>query len=219
MTQKENRMYKLYWSPGSANMTPHALLEEIGAPFELIEVDLDAGKQRSAEYLKLNPHARVPTLVYDGDQVMYEAAAISLFLAERHPELGLAPAPGDPRRARFLQWMVYLTNTLQEGLMHYWHADNFIPGADRQAELKQAAEQRVWRMFSFLDGELAARGPFLCGDRLTLCDYYLVMIARWTRLMAKPAHTLPHINKLVRTVKERPGYARMLKAEGIDQPA
>jgi glutathione S-transferase len=74
-------------------------------------------------------------------------------------------------------------------------------------------------MFSFLDGELAARGPFLCGDRLTLCDYYLVMIARWTRLMAKPAHTLPHINKLVRTVKERPGYARMLKAEGIDQPA
>ncbi|HEX6121137.1 MAG TPA: glutathione S-transferase N-terminal domain-containing protein, partial [Dongiaceae bacterium] len=62
-------MYKLYWSPGSANMTPHALLEEIGAPFELIEVDLDAGKQHNPDYLKLNPHARVPTLVYDGDRV------------------------------------------------------------------------------------------------------------------------------------------------------
>ncbi|HET6621755.1 MAG TPA: glutathione S-transferase family protein [Dongiaceae bacterium] len=212
-------MYKLYWSPGSANMTPHALLEEIGAPFELIEVDLDAGKQHNPDYLKLNPHARVPTLIYGGGHAMYEAAAISLFLLERHPELGLAPLPGDPRRARFLQWMVYLTNTLQEALMHYWHADNFIPGVERQADLKQAAEQRVWRMFSFLDGELAARGPFLCGDRLTLCDYYLVMIARWTRLMAKPAHTLPHINKLVRAVMERPGYARMLKAEGIEQPA
>jgi hypothetical protein len=33
MTQKEIHMYKLYWSPGSANMTPHALLEEMGAPF------------------------------------------------------------------------------------------------------------------------------------------------------------------------------------------
>jgi glutathione S-transferase len=51
-------MYKLYWSPGSANMTPHALLEEIGVPFELIEVDLDAGKQHNPDYLTLNPHAR-----------------------------------------------------------------------------------------------------------------------------------------------------------------
>lgn len=211
-------MYKLYWSPGSANMAPHALLEEIGAPFELIEIDLDAGRQRSAEYLRLNPHARVPTLVYDGDQVMYEATAISLFLLERHPEVGLAPQPGEAKRGRFLQWMIYLTNTLQEGLMQYWHADNFIPGAERQADLKKAAEERVWRMFSFLDGELAVGGPFLCGERLYFCDYYLAMIARWTRLMAKPAHTLPHVNTVIRAVLARPGYARMLKAERIEQP-
>jgi len=211
-------MYKLFWSPGSANMTPHAVLEEIGAPFELIKIDLDAGQHRKPEYLKLNPNARVPTLVYDGDEVMYEAAAISLFLLERHPETGLAPAPGDAKRARFLQWMVYLTNTLQECLIHYWHPDNFLPDAARQADLKQAAEVRAGRLFAFLDGELAAHGPFLCGERLYLCDYYLAMIARWTRLMAKPAHTLPNINTLIRAVLARPGYARMLAAEGIDQP-
>lgn len=211
-------MYKLFWSPGSASMTPHAVLEEIGAPFELIKIDLEAGQHRSAEYLKLNPNARVPTLVYDDDQVMYEAAAISLFLVERHPEAGLAPAPGDAKRARFLQWMVYLTNTLQECLIHYWHPDNFLPDATRQADLKHAAEARVGRLFAFLDGELAAHGPFLCGERLYLCDYYLAMIARWTRRMAKPAHALPNINRLIRAVLARPGYARMLAAEGIDQP-
>ena len=32
-------MYKLYFAPGSAAMAPHAMLEEIGAPFELIKVD------------------------------------------------------------------------------------------------------------------------------------------------------------------------------------
>ncbi len=39
--------------------------------------------------MRLNPHGRVPTLVYDGENVMYEAAAICLFLCERHPEAGL----------------------------------------------------------------------------------------------------------------------------------
>ncbi len=79
-------MYKLYWAPGSAAMAPHAMLEDIGAPFELIKVDTANGEQRSPDYLKLNPHARVPTLVYDGEQVMYESTAICLFLADRHPE-------------------------------------------------------------------------------------------------------------------------------------
>ena len=55
-------MYKLYFAPGSAAMAPHAMLQDIGAPFELIRVDTKAGEQRSADYLKLNPHARVPTV-------------------------------------------------------------------------------------------------------------------------------------------------------------
>ncbi len=44
------------------------------------------------------------------------------------------------------------------------------------------------------------------------------MLVRWTRLMATPAHTNPSLNTLVRAVMARPAYARMLKAEGIEQP-
>ncbi|MGH6930871.1 MAG: glutathione S-transferase family protein [Dongiaceae bacterium] len=211
-------MYKLFWSPGAANMTPHAMLEDVGAPFELIKVDLDLGQQRDPKYLKLNPHARVPTLVYDDDRVMYESAAISLFLTERHPEARLAPLPGDPDRGLFLQWMAHLTNTAQEALMHYWHPDFYIEGPTRQAELKDAAEQRTGRIFAFLDRQLATNGPFLCGPKLYVCDYFLAMLARWTRRMANPAHANPRINALVRAAMARPGYARMLAAENIEQP-
>ena len=79
-------------------MAPHALLNEIGKPADFIKIDDDKNEQKGAKYLRVNPHGRVPTLIYDGDKVMYESAAICLFLTERHPEAVLAPKPGDPDR-------------------------------------------------------------------------------------------------------------------------
>ena len=212
-------MYKLYWSPGSAAMAPQALLNEIGKPVELIKIDDDKNEQKGAEYLRINPHGRVPTLVYDGDRILYESAAICLFLTERHPEIGLAPRPGDPDRGPFLQWMAYLTNTLQEALMHYWHANYFVDGEAEQKRVVLKAEARSDEMFGFLDGVLGKSGPYLCGRNFYACDYYLAMIARWTRKMEKPAIRHPEIRRLVRTCLARPAYAKMLSAQGIDQAA
>ena len=78
-------MYTLYWSPTGANMAAHAALIEIGAPYELVLVDIDKGEHRTEAYRKIQPHGRVPAL-RDGDLVMYESAAILLYLADRHPE-------------------------------------------------------------------------------------------------------------------------------------
>jgi glutathione S-transferase len=211
-------MYKLYWSPASANMTPHAMLEDIGVPYELIRVDTSQGEQRSPGYLKVNPHARVPTLVYDGGKILYETTAIALFLAERHPEAGFAPSLDSPDRPPFLQWMAYLTNTVQETLRHWWHPERFVDGIDGQANVKAKAEQGLAGMFRFLDQLLATSGPYLCGRTFYVCDYYAAMLAQWTGDMATPAHANPHVNRLIRAVMQRPGYARMLKAEGIEQP-
>ncbi|MBL9034995.1 MAG: glutathione S-transferase family protein [Rhodospirillaceae bacterium] len=212
-------MYKLYWSPGSANMTPHAILEEIGVPYELIKIDTSKGEQRNPDYLKVNPHARVPTLVYDGGKLMYEAAAISLFLIERHPGTGLAPEPGHADRAPFLQWLAYLTNTVQEACMHWWHPENFVAGEDHQAAVKRTTEARLAKMFGLIDAHLAQSGPYLCGNTFYACDYYCAMLARWTRAMTAPAHTHPRVRDLVRAAMARPAYARMLEMEGIAQPS
>lgn len=101
--------------------------------------------------------------------------------------------------------------------MHWWHAENFIAGADRQADLKRAAEGRLAKMLGFLDAHLARSGPHLCGASFYACDYYAAMLARWTRAMDKPAQSYPHVRNLVRAAMARPGYARMLAAEGITQ--
>ena len=212
-------MYKLFYSPGSAAMAPQVVLNAIGVAHELILIDDEKNEQKNAAYLKFNPHGRVPTLVHDGDQVMYESAAICLFLLERHPEAGLAPAVGHPDRGLFLQWMAYLTNTPQEALMHYWHGEYFTDGAERQKALSLKAEQRCDEMFGFLDGVLKRSGPYLCGKNFYACDIFLAMLARWTRKMAKPAVTHPEISRLVRHCLAQPAYAKMLKDQAIEQTA
>ena len=211
-------MYKLFWSAGCANMVVHAALREIGVEVEMIGLDFDKGDQRSAEYLKYNPHARVPTLVYDEGQVMYESAAIAMFLAERHPSADLAPLPGHPDRGAYLQWMAYLTNTLQEAIMQWWNPDWYVDGTEPQAALNKRVEKRINDMADFLDAHLAAYGPHLCGNRFYVCDYFLVMLVRWSRAMERPLHKLPHINALVERTLLRPAYRQMLLEEGIDQP-
>ena len=208
-------IYRLYWDRGSANMAPHAVLHEIGCPFELVRVDGSKGENRSAAYLALNPHHRVPTLVH-GDRVMYEAAAIVLYLCENHPQAGLMPAVGAPGRHLFLQWLFYFTNTLQEELQHWWHADNYIDDPAAWQELKAVAERRLGVMFSKIDSTLAADGPYMLGPVFTAADLYLVMLCRWTRGMARPATSYPHIGQLVGLVTARPAWAAMMRDEGID---
>ncbi len=122
-------MYQLHYFPANANAAPHMVLEEIGAKYELCLVDRATKAQKSKEYLKINPNGRIPTLV-DGDLVLFEAAAIVLHLADRHPEAGLAPAVGTADRSRFYQWLTFLTNSLQEELM-IWQYPDRLAGTQR----------------------------------------------------------------------------------------
>lgn len=204
-------MYTLYWSKGSANMACHAAMIEMGVPFKLVEIDADKGEQKSADYLKINPNARVPTLIEDG-RVMYESAAILLYLCEKHPEAKLMPPVGSTSRARSLQWLFYLTNTPQEALMNWWHADNYLDNGAEQAALKAGAERRLAKMWTLLDREIA--GPYMLGSDCTAVDLFLTMVAHWSRKMAKPARSYPRLGKLMSLVEARPSWQRMMADEG-----
>ena len=71
-------------------MATHAIFEELGVSYELIEIDLAKNMQKSPEYLAINPNGKVPTLVHEG-RVIYESAAILLYVIDQYPESGLAP--------------------------------------------------------------------------------------------------------------------------------
>ena len=101
-------MIQLYYYPGNASLAPHMLLEEIGEPFELVLVDRANAAHKSAGYPKLNPNGQIPVLV-DGEFVLYEAAAICLYLADRYAQAKLVPQLATDERAHLYQWLFWCT--------------------------------------------------------------------------------------------------------------
>jgi glutathione S-transferase len=206
-------MYTLYYAPGTASMVVHLVLLEIGAPHELRRVDLEAGAQRDPAYLRLNPGGHVPTLLIDGEPYA-EAAALALLLGERHPEAGLAPAPGAPLRPAYLQWMLYLANTLQPAFRWWFYPD---AAEGDVAVVKDNARRRIEAVWDRLDAHLGAHGPHLLGDALSVADLYGTMLMRWSRNMPRPATGWPHLGALAARIKARPSWKRLYEIEGLTE--
>ena len=208
-------MYTLYFSPGTASMTPHLALLEIGAPYELKRVDIDAGDNRKADYLKLNPTGRVPTLLIDGEP-FYETAALLMHLADRHPEARLAPPPGTPDRARWYQWIVHAANMIQPAL-RLWYYPSDIAAPDLEARVKDAVQKQLTGYWSTLDAHLDQVGPYLLGETYSAADGMLTMLMRWSRNLPKPAIEWPHLHALAQRVTARPARKTMYQREGLTE--
>ncbi len=207
-------MYTLYYMPGRANLAPHIVLQEIGAPYRLVLVDFNTQAQHDQDYLALNPNARVPTLI-DDDLVAYEAAAITMHLADCHGEAGLAPLPATAKRARYYQWMTYLTNTVQEALNQWFHPNYFVDGEQAEDAFKANAERRLEDMWGILDEALSS-APYLLGDKFSACDAYLFMLACWQNELPRTTRQHTNVGRFFELVRKRPSVVRTFEAEGID---
>lgn len=206
--------YQLYFSPGSASLAVHWFLLDAGLAHELVRLNLDAGEQKRAEYLKLNPNGLVPTLIVDGKPI-FECAAILLLLAERHGELGYAPAVTSPDRAMYLQWMVHFANTLQPAF-RTWFYPHEAAGAEHAEAAKQQAQARIEATWDRVDAHLAQR-PYFAGAALSATDFLGTMLMRWSRNMPKPATEWKAIAEYARGMKARPSFRALYEREGLTE--
>ena len=205
----------LYYAPGAASLLVHWLLLELDVPHQLRLVDTAAKQQKTPEYLALNPNGVVPTLVIDGVP-QHEAAAMAMVLAERHPQAGLGPAAGDPRRADYLQWMFNLANMVQPLFRQWWYPGE--PAGEANADAIRAhCAPRIEAEWQRIDDHLAAHGPHLLGDELSIADFYLTMLMRWSRNMPKPATEWPQLATLAQRMKARPSFKVLYEREGLTE--
>lgn len=173
----------LYYAPDNASLAPHIALRRIGVPFELVMIDKSKNDQNSDWYKALNPHQRVPTLVHrdteNRDTIVREAAAICLYLDDQFPAAGLMPPAKSHKKAVALDWLIYLTNTVQADLMVWNYNFRYAQTETQKASLRDMTAARLVQMFKTLDQHLATSGPWISGDAPNCADYFLLMLAGW----------------------------------------
>ena len=146
-------------------------LTELALPYERIDAGMSYGRTREADYLAMNPNARIPTLV-EGDYVLWESNSILRYLCLAHGR-GTPIYPEKPKsRAGVDRWLDWTLSTLQPVDRPVFWALVRTPVEQRDmiAIQKDAdAEAMEWRI---VDGQLATR-RFIQGDDFTLADIAL----------------------------------------------
>ena len=207
-------MYRLHAIPDFASTIPHLALAQIGAPFDLVIEDSDAGTLDSPAYRAVNPLGLIPAM-QTPDGPMFETAAILMYLDERHPGV-LGPAPGAAGRAAYLTWFMFITNTIHPLTMLLVHPERAAGEACQAAASREVAAQLADRL-AHLDRALAA-DPALGHAGI---GFYLAVLLRWAQVFAAvPADaidpaTLPAIRKLVARIEALPAALHVARAEGL----
>ena len=171
--------YQLFYAPDSAAMGTRVMLEEIGAPYELIESTIDMVKPRPPEQMAINPNGWIPVLKWE-DSAMYECAAITVFLCDRHPEAGLAPALDDPMRGLYLQTLVYFSSSVQNAFQLNYYPDRFADTPGDEPSAQKRGIRRLRETWGIVNDQIGDN-RWMLGERFSALDIYLFMLTTWLR--------------------------------------
>jgi len=181
------------------------MLEEVGQPYQLLDKSTRVDDLHSAEYLRLNPNARIPTLV-DGDLVLWESMAINLYLAQKYegpmhcasPEvLGLAA-----------QWSFWAMLEIEHLLLHLLEHRAVLPEFARDVSAVERNELLLKKPLTVLNCCLAGRG-YLAGDGFTVADLNVAGILAWGKIARLDLSAHPDLARWLDGCLARPAYARV----------
>lgn len=158
-------MLHLYTDSSPNGFKATIALEELGLPYQLHPVSIDAGAHRQPAFLALNPHGRIPVLVDDDTGiVLFESAAILLYLAEKTGQLLPADPQGRWEAIKWLQFHAASVGPIIGQRVHFeLFADTPIPSAI--ARYQQLMDDAL----TVLDHRLADH-PYLAGEHYSIAD-------------------------------------------------
>jgi len=201
---------KFYSWPMSSGARTHWALEELGVPYEYVQLDRSKAEHKTPEFLAINPNSKIPALVDDG-VAYFESLAIALHLGERYGvERGLWPTTAKDR-ADALSWSVWGLVELQYNLREYIYHGLATPISYKpEGQSKAAAEFNhgaTKRNFAMLDRRLADREHVL--GAFSLVDTVVGATVRFGQMMGVKIDGVPHVDAYVERLTKRPAFARV----------
>ena len=199
-------MIRLYTAPTPNGRKVSIALEELGLPYEVEHVKIDAGEQLTPAFLAKNPNHKIPVLDDDG-LVIWESSAILLHLAEKHGKL----LPADPAgRIHAIQYAFFQTGGIGPNLGRLG-AQLMKPQAERNKEIVELFGDEVSRLLAVLDRILDDGRPYLAGE-YSIGD---IMHFPWLQplhwLKAPPLMEQANVVKWVERIAEWPAVQRGMK--------
>ncbi len=199
---------KLFSSPGSCSQASHFALEEAGADYEIVNVNLAGGEQTRPAYLAINPKGRVPALA-TAQGVITETPAILLYVAQTHPQAGLAPLDDPFALAQVQSFNNYLSSTVHVAHAHGRRASRWADDPAAQAAMQAKVTKNMADCFSLIEAQLRD-GAWVTGDRYTISDLYLFTITGWLESDGVDYRRFPKVTAHFERVAARPAIQRVL---------
>jgi len=198
-------MLQIYGNPRSRAMRCLWMLEEMGEPYQLIEKSIRTDELQSAEYLRLNPNARIPTLV-DGDLVLWESMAINLYLAQKYE--GPMHSVGPTVLGLAAQWSFWAMLELEGLLLELLNHRAVLPEFARDPSYAERDELLLRRPLGVLNNSLRGR-DHLAGGNFTVADLNVASILAWGKMARLDLSAHPDVARWLDSCLTRPAYGRV----------
>jgi glutathione S-transferase len=200
---------KLYNKPGACSLASHIVLIEVGATFDVDEVDTELGKTKSGlDYSDINPKGYVPALELDTGEVLTEGPSILQYIADQNPQSSLAPAVGTIARTRMQEYLNYTGAELHKAFGPFF-------STTATDEDKEMAGANVAKKFDYLNALFGDGRTYLLGDNFSVADAYLFVVSNWSNFVGIDLKNWPNIAAFVDRVANRPAAQAAMKAEGL----
>jgi glutathione S-transferase len=201
---------KLYYSPGACSLADHIVLEWIGKPYEAVAVTHD--QRQSPDYLKINPAGAVPALEQDG-WALTQNAAILNYLADTHPDAGLA-GDGSPRsRAEVNKWLAVANSDIHPAFHPLFGTTAYLEDPALIDRSKDVARAKLRTLFGRTDVQLAGR-DWIAGTR-SIADPYLYVVTRWAKAQGVDLSGFGDLERHFNAMQADAGVQRALQQEGL----
>ncbi|MFO0551230.1 MAG: glutathione S-transferase family protein [Polyangiaceae bacterium] len=202
-------MMKLHGFPMSPNARRAQItLEEVGAPYEYVTVDLMQGAQRSEGYLGLNPNARIPTLV-DGDLVVWESHAICQYLAAKYPDKHL-DAENPVERAQISQWLFINAAHFGPSAAGIFANTIRLPEDQRIPRIVENGRAEVTKVLGIMDRTLA-KAEHLAAGRFTLVEISFAPSLAFLPMLGFDLSKYPNVGAWFERLRARPSVKKVLE--------
>lgn len=196
-------MLKFYHAPWSRSSGMLWLLEELGVDYDLILPDIRAEGGAPEDYRAVQPNKKVPAIDHDGT-IVTERAAITIYLADVFTEAGLAPAIGDPARAKYLTWTIYSDSVFDPVICAKAH------------KLTYVSNDYPFGLFDDMVANVEKHltcNEYAAGSRFTAADTQLASGVAFTMNVLRVLPERQIFKDYVARIEERPAYQRAQKRD------